>query len=575
VTYAIGFAIFFRRVGRMDHDQLLVFYELQFWNTRLFGPARQWSPLLCSGLSLAADTQVPFLSPGVALSFLLGPFYGLRAATLAWFGIGWLGAFAYAGLCRRETVVRALAASLFVGNGFFLMRLHQGHLGMLPMLSLPLVLWVLHRRRAIAQVLGGALVGGLSLVLLLGGLVALAIDGAPTMIVHWLFWVGLYALTLAFLQRRPAVLVLLASAVGLASLLDAGYLWPMLAGQQEFPRITADTFTHPLALLWFLVVPGGVELVPAPARGHELTVWVGPVVLYAIVRHGRSFARGLGRDLRVPLAVTAAASLVLGMGSLALLGWPRLLSPFDLLRPLPGFRSMGVTARYWGFLALPLALAGAAGLAELLRARRPSGRVQAALAFGIALQVGFQAAVFISAFEESRTYAPAPIVFDGAVDYAIRGHGPQGALITPTRGLIDCYDNGDFLHPALRLGHQLVQRVTLDGEPFPPTAFTARFLTWSSIALEPTRALPAGAWQVVLVQAYHRFWRLADAAQVVPSSSGNLEVRWRAGDTPGRVKLEFEDRVSTIAARVSLLAWAAVLIALPLIVCLGRLCRRE
>ena len=471
-THAIGFGTFFSRVGLRDHDQFLVFLELQHWNARLFGLARQWSPLMCGGLSIAADPQVPFLSPGVMLSFLLGPFYGLRVATLAWFAAGWLGAFAYAGIWRRETVVRALAASLFVGNGFFVMRLHHGHLDMLPMLSLPLVLWVLHRHDEIAQVLGGGLPGRVALVLLLGGLVALAIDGAPVMIIHWLFWIGLYAVTLAFVLRRPAGLLLLGSAVSLAGLLDAGYLWPMLVGQQEFPRVTADAFTSPLTLLWFLVVPGGGDVIPAPAFGHELTVWVGPVVLYAIVRYGRPFGRSLSHELRLPLAVTAVASLVLGMGSLAAFGWPWLLSPFDLLRPLPGFRSIGVTARYWGFLALPLALAGAFGLAELLRERAASRRVHAWLAFAIILQVGFQTVVFVDAFRRSRPYTPIPVAFEGAVEYAVRGRQLQGALITPTRGVIDCYNHGDFIRPAMAPGRQLVQRVTLDGQPLPPTAIT-------------------------------------------------------------------------------------------------------
>jgi hypothetical protein len=564
LAYAVAFAAFSGRVGRMDHDQFLVFTELQHWNVRLFGFARQWSPVLCGGLSIAADPQVPFLSPAVVLSFLLGPFLGLRAATIAWLAVGWIGGYAYAGLWRRDVVVRSLAASLFVGNGFFVMRLRHGHLDLVPMLSLPLVLWALHRRSTIGRVFGGSRRGGVALTLALGGVVALAVDGAPVTIIHWLLWLGVYALALAFVERRAGPLVLLAAAIPVASLLDAGYLWPMLAGQQEFPRSTADAFTSPLSLLWFLVVPGGGKVVPAPALGHELTVWVGPVVLWAIARNARGFARSLPRELALPLAATAAVSFVLGMGSLAAAGWPWFLSPFDLLRPLPGFRSIGVTGRYWGFLALPLALAGAAGLVDLVERHPRRWLVRAGLAGAIVLQVGFQASALASAFAGSRPYAAVPVAFGGTVDYVLRGRELQGALITPSRGVIDCYDNGDFVRPTMARGEELVREVRREGEPFPQTAFRAEFLGWSRIVLTPAVWLPAGRWRVELNQAHHRLWH-ASRGTVLAGDTGNLVLDWSGGAGDSAVALEFRDDASALGARVSLAAWPALLALLTLL----------
>lgn len=62
VIYAAVLFTCWQRVGPRDHDQFLVFHELQYWNANLFGLAKQWSPVMCSGLSLAGEPQVPFAS---------------------------------------------------------------------------------------------------------------------------------------------------------------------------------------------------------------------------------------------------------------------------------------------------------------------------------------------------------------------------------------------------------------------------------------------------------------------------------------------------------------------------------
>ena len=59
---------------------------------------------------------------------------------------------------------------------------------------------------------------------------------------------------------------------------DAGYLWPMLQSQAAFPRLTADRFTSALSLLWFALLPLRGKLLPANGNGHELSVFIGPVV---------------------------------------------------------------------------------------------------------------------------------------------------------------------------------------------------------------------------------------------------------------------------------------------------------
>lgn len=117
--YVLFYVVFFSRSGPKDGDQFLVFHSLQFWNASLFGMAKQWTPLMCSGLSMAGEPQVPFMSLSMALSYLLGPLWGVRLSSAIYLSAGWTGAFLYAGLWLRQKAQRTLAAALFVGNGFF------------------------------------------------------------------------------------------------------------------------------------------------------------------------------------------------------------------------------------------------------------------------------------------------------------------------------------------------------------------------------------------------------------------------------------------------------------------------
>src|SRR5258708_19897800 len=59
VVYAAFFVIFFHRAGPGDSDQFLVFHRLQFWNQKLFMLAKQWTPLMCSGLSMPRTPHIP------------------------------------------------------------------------------------------------------------------------------------------------------------------------------------------------------------------------------------------------------------------------------------------------------------------------------------------------------------------------------------------------------------------------------------------------------------------------------------------------------------------------------------
>src|SRR3984893_11958189 len=88
-VYATFFVIFFHRSGPGDSDQYLVFHRLQYWNQELFTLAKQWTPVMCSGLSMAGEPQIPFMSLSMTLSYLLGPLWGVKIASIVYLALGW------------------------------------------------------------------------------------------------------------------------------------------------------------------------------------------------------------------------------------------------------------------------------------------------------------------------------------------------------------------------------------------------------------------------------------------------------------------------------------------------------
>jgi hypothetical protein len=604
-VYGLFFIIFFTQSGPKDGDQFLVFHTLQFWNTAMFGIAKQWTPLMCSGLSMAGEPQVPFMSLSMVLSYMLGPLSGIKLATVIYFVAGWVGAYLYAGLCVKDSAQRALAAALFIGNGFFFCRLGYGHIDFIPFLILPLMLWLLHRSidwqlhlrapKKAAQFF--------CTMLLMGAAFALAIDGSPVAIIHLLFWIGLYALILSIGDRSFSPIALFTAAVGIALLLDAGYLWPMMQSQTAFPRRTPDTFTSIFSFIWFALLPLRGKLLPGNGKGHELSVFIGPVLAYMIWHFRHWLAANVPDSLKRPLIAVSLASIVLGMGSLKLLHVPTWLSPFDMLRPLPGFRSIGITGRYWGFLALPLSLLASMALWRFAAEIRQGRRLHWWLGGALVLQLGFQAQTLAAHWLHSPRYLP---VSAGnyfrrgpeTIDYvAINGNRLQGEFIAPTRGVANCYDMDDFIHADAGPGENLVRRVLGDWKPLDTApVVNAKFATWSHITLNVQDAAPApsvrfAAWrpinhvvadvaagrpaplqntapsriQLILRQAFHPLWQ-ASGCQTLRSVRGNLILDCPATRLrSGAVDLQFDDTTSDLAARISTNAWKIWLIAAGLL----------
>jgi hypothetical protein len=580
--YLAVLTIFADRIGPSDYDQFLVFHELQYWNATLFGPAKQWSPVMCSGLSLAAEPQVPFASLTMLLGYVLGPLKGIVAGVIAYLALGWAGAYLYSGLWMQEREQRSLAASLFIGNGFFICRLAHGHLDFMPFLALPLALWIIHRtsdRMASEPFAQSALA-----ILILGSVFAVGIDGSPVTIIHWIFWIGLYSAVLSFIRRSILPATVFVAACALASVLDAGYLWPMLNAQGDFPRRTADTFTGPWSLPWFMLIPMRGKLLPANGTGIELSVFIGPVLFYLIWRYRHVLRTQLPPEIKLPLLIVSLVSIWLGMGSLHVAHIPVWLSPFDWLRPLPGFRSMNVTGRFWGFLALPLSLLAAAALWRFIHTGPPTRRRTLLIGSAFLIQIVFQGESAISAWWPSRLYAPPTVngVFNGSPQQiaAVRlADSPrtttqQGAVISPTTAVVDCYDMDDFTRADVNTGTNLIKDVRADAAiARPNTSLAAGFVTWNRIRIQDSQTTapvardthPDPVLHIVLNQAFHTQWSSPDC-ELTRGERGNLVANCPAQSLHGRsVDLVFSDPVSDLGMRTSLRSGAVVAVAFTLL----------
>jgi len=578
--YCAFFIAFLGRTGPRDADQFLVFHSLQYWNATMFGLDKQWTPLMCAGLSMAGEPQIPFMSLSMCLSYLLGPYWGLKIAIPIYFSLGWVGAFLYAGLWLRSREQRVLAASLFIGNGFFVCRVAYGHFDLVPFLVLPLILWILHNstRGASFTVKASPLIGATwgMVTLLTGALIAMVIDGSPVAIIHLLLWVGVYALALSIWARSWRPTALIACAVLVAGVLDAGYLWPMVQAQAEFPRLTVDTFTSIFSFLWFALLPMRGKVLPANGNGHELSVFIGPVIAYFIWKHRSWITSSMPREMKGPLFVVTAVSLVLGMGSLRLIHIPAWLSPFDLLRSLPGFRSIGVTGRYWGFAVLPLSLCAAGALSRYAGECREGWRTTLCLIAILALPLGFQLDTLWALWSNSPRYEAVPLQGFFArgpehIEYVTVGEEHhQGEFISPVRAVSDCYDMDDFQRADIEAGASLVTTAEASAPGAVAAVWRARFSSWSSIQLQldcPLADRGADCEEADLPttrftfqQAYHSLWH-APGCTTAPDLQGHLTLECpRSELRRGLIELRFFNALSKSAAEVSTRAWTGWLV---------------
>jgi hypothetical protein len=144
----------------------------------------------------------------------------------------------------------------------------------------------------------------------------------------------------------------------------------------------------------------------------------------------------------------------------------------------------------------------------------------------------------------------------------------QALVVTPTRCLVDCYNDHDFIRPPMQTGHQLVVAAWSNGERVETDDdLDAVFVDWSTIRLRGDPVSSRGAvadLTLVLNQAYHPLWT-SDAGEVTRGADGNLVVESISREEMGTgVELRFYDPASVRGVSISKTSWgvAAILAAL-------------
>jgi hypothetical protein len=219
-----------------------------------------------------------------------------------------------------------------------------------------------------------------------------------------------------------------------------------------------------------------------------------------------------------------------------------------------------------------LSLLGAAALSRF--AEKASGlRAHVLLGATVVLQLGFQAETVSVLWWKSPHYQSTAVAsqFKGGpetIEYIDMNENQfQGQLMSPTRGISNCYDMDDFNRPDVGRGSTLIKRVAQDGQPMPTEPIVrARFVNWSRISLQVACAADSSAscsaqessrLQFTLRQAYHPFWR-ASGCTTYADAQGDLAV-----DCPvvqlhrdQSIDLQFDDALSATASQITLCAWA-------------------
>jgi hypothetical protein len=564
LVYLVTFGAFLFVTGDKDWDQMLTFQRVSLWGLALSGGSKQWNPVMAGGMSLAGEPQAGVLSLSMILSHLFAPVAALKLAALCFVAAGWAGTYVLARRHRFSPRSAALAASLFAGNGYMLARFATGHLKFDTALCLPLwllgTLWSLRKE---GETQGAAARRLLLLGLSFGALFALSCDGAPFSILLVVVWVGLDAVLLAAQRGSPRPLAFLALALAAGALLDAVYVFPMVENSFVFQRLRVAEAVDPLVFLFFLLVPTRGHPLPAPGMGHEFSVYIGPVLAYLLVRYRKpALAAVPSADRRRMLAISAVV-LLLGLGSSHSLGrWAPPL-PFDLLAPLPGFRTVDFPARFWGYLALPFALFGAVAIREL-EAKEARPLLRHALSAGLVVSlVGYQAFSLSRPFLSARARVPVPeVTLPARIDRianVLDPLGSQSATVLPTRGLIHAY--ADYDRGEIAPGAELVRSAV--GPSGETVRAAARWNGWNDIELTlPGRPSPT---RLVLNQNFHRFWS-SSLGTVSRTEAGNLALGVPGSAAPTRVTLSFRDPGSALGQRVT--RWSAGLEAAALLLLL-------
>ena len=438
------------RLGIGDWDAMLFQHASVMRSVYEYGELPFWNPWYCGGHVLWQNPQAPILSP----AYLLAPFMPLAAAmkilVLAHYAAGFAGMHLLLTRAFRVTWAPALLflSSLFVLAGGPALHLIVGHTTFLPYFYLPwlLLLWI----RAIEKgnppaVFGAAAI--LAFSIYTGGL-------------HMTFMAGMglacFSLAAALCRREWRPVAVLAAAGGLAALLAAPKLLPMLAYLGDTRLVDARTFHRPDRMTLELVIHAFADPFQYPRMlmrdqkygWHEYGNYLGflgaPLIGAAFVWIVAQRPKARAHWLGLSLAVTAA--VLFGL----MLGESGRFAPYELLSKLPLLSQFRLPSRY----TLAFVLFATALVAWVMREAAVDASVDPRLRrlAGIVLLLATASLAYQNRIHFAGAFPLAPL--DGAFAWQSRpaapaidaqtegmaGDSPMLRAMMDNRAVLSCYE---------------------------------------------------------------------------------------------------------------------------------------
>jgi hypothetical protein len=412
--------------GRVGHDYSLHFPNLltgYYWYLQNGLWATPWfSPSQCGGIPFFPDPNVVYMTITQLLVIAVSPMRAIQLTFLLFALIGMGGTF----LLMRHSfqssrTAAAVAAGLFLFNGFFAARMLIGHLTFHAIALLPLMMAAAlpppsTSRRSLWEFGVRIIVAGSCLAYMFeSGMVqvipAMLMSAAAVMLVHALCF-----------GWRLSPWIIMACAGLLALALCAGRLYAELALVSNFPR---DTYTLPgiaglTETLWtlfqslFLDLSGRRLEVTNTQWLQERHEWengvsVAPLVIFALFAASLLFRkRPSMRDVLTPGRVLASVALI------ALLVTPIALNVYEpgwnaFLKELPYIRNSSSLLRFFTAYILILVVFAGLALDRIPLPARAAGYGRLALAAAVLVVMLWQNLTTDRAYYAAQRYDIDPI----------------------------------------------------------------------------------------------------------------------------------------------------------------------
>jgi hypothetical protein len=329
-----------------------------------------WNPYLCGGVPQLAHPESRVLTPSFLLYLALPVGTAMKWDIALHFGVAALGMALLLFQERAPLPAVIVGALVFGGSTFMSLHAAEGHTWILPVAFAPLVIAFYERGH---DRLLWAGVAGFFLALVVG-------DGGIYPAPHLALFLSLYAAGQSLVRRSWRPLLVLGVTAGVAALLAAPKLLPLLTLMGRAPRLVASEEVLPLRAFFHVLI----DRDQAMNRRFDWPYWPW---------HEQGSYVGLLALLLAAVALLKAERRSLVLGSVALIfaliaagsfaSW----APWTLLHKLPLFRSQHVPSRFLALAVMAVAILAARGSAALLE-WSPSSRLRTGLGLLLVLFVG-------------------------------------------------------------------------------------------------------------------------------------------------------------------------------------------